>query len=100
MLKINSPRLQRLVPYGLIVLASITANWFVQLGYYLYMVHRNPLAFRGARTLLDYTTGYVGDLVLVPLLNVTILYILLRLRPTFTKVHYLVLLGSGLLADA
>lgn len=67
-----------LLSYFIIALVSLFLNWFVQLGYYLYKKRQNPRAFVGQRTLLDYKTGYLGDGVIVPLINILIYYVIIK----------------------
>lgn len=85
--------------YVLIVCISLLFNWFIQLAYFLYRTHINPHAFAGERTLLDYTTGVIGDVVIVPLINVTILYIALHTPVRLSRKLVLWIAGSSLLID-
>lgn len=62
----------------IIVLLSLINNWLVQLSYYLYVVRKNPVAFVGHRTLLDYWTGVVGDGVIAPLINIFIYFVIVN----------------------
>lgn len=64
---------------AMVVLVSLTMNWFIQLGYYFWRKHQNPKAFAGQRTLLNYYTGFLGDGVVVPLINVLIFYIIVSM---------------------
>ena len=93
-------KLRAVSPYILVMFISLLANWMVQLGYYEYTIRTNPLAFTGERTLLDYKTGIIGDVIVIPLMNAAILYVLLQLKPTFNRVHYVGLAACGLAADA
>lgn len=62
-------------PYFILVFViSILANWAVQMIYYYYMILQNPQAFNGVRTLFDYQTGFIGDTIIVPLMNTMILF--------------------------
>ncbi len=58
---------------------SFVWNYLVQLGYYVWEKRKNPHAFSGQRTLLQYYTGYLGDGVIVPIINILIYYIIVRL---------------------
>lgn len=86
--------------YAAIIVVSLVMNWFVQLGYFLYMTHLNPHVFDGERTLVDYTTGFVGDVVICPLINVCILYIVLRSAVKLSRISLMAVAVCGLLADA
>ena len=54
-------------------------NWGVQLSYYLYCTRKDPRAFARQRTLLQYYSGYIGDAIIVPLINVLIYYVILNI---------------------
>lgn len=83
---------------GMIAL-SLLFNWFMQLGYYLYKTHFNPHAFDGERTLFDYTTGIIGDVIVVPLINVAVLYILLHAEIRLKLRAIMGVAAGGLLID-
>lgn len=82
-----------------IVIASLIANWFVQLGYFIYMTDRNPLAFGGERTLADYTTGFIGDAVLLPIMNAAILYVAIKAQPKLCRRDIFYIVPFGIAAD-
>lgn len=63
----------------LIVILSIILNWGVQLSYYLWRKHQNKRSFAGQKTLLEYYTGYIGDGVIVPIINVLIYFIIVNI---------------------
>lgn len=69
-----------------VYVVSLFLNWLVQLGYYHYARRKDPNAFTGQRTLLDYHTGVIGDGIIVPLINILIAFVLLNLHfwPTRT----------------
>ena len=85
--------------YLSIIALSLVANWFVQLGYFTYKMHVNPLAFSGERTLADYTTGFIGDAVLLPIMNAAILFIILKSKIKVTRRDLLYIVPAGLVAD-
>lgn len=68
-----------IILYVLIFFASFILNWGVQLSYYLYRTRKDPRAFVGQRTLLQYYSGYIGDAIIVPLINVLILYVIVNI---------------------
>lgn len=83
---------------SLIFIFSLTLSWLVQLGYYLYCKQKDPKAFTGQKTLLDYYTGYIGDGIIVPLIN-TLIYILIlnsSFRPSFLTILSAIAIGLGL----
>jgi hypothetical protein len=82
-----------------VVSATLLCSWFIQLTYYLIMTHRNPLAFSGEKVLTNYTTGFIGDLVIVPLINVAIVYILLHGKVRLSRLNYVCIILAGLTAD-
>jgi hypothetical protein len=86
--------------YALILCVSLIFNWLIQLTYYVIVIRHNPSAFTGERTLLNYKTGIIGDVLLIPIINVAILYILLHIRPRPTTRAYIGIVLLGLLADA
>lgn len=96
---IEKSKVQTASYYVAIILVSLIANWFVQLGYYLYETSRNPLVFHGERTLMDYKTGFIGDLVLIPIMNAVILYIILKSKSNLVRLHLYHVALCGLLAD-
>lgn len=85
--------------YVLTVCLSLIFNWFVQYSYYIFESVRDPHAFSGERTLVDYRTGFIGDLILLPIINCLILYIILRSKFRFTRSGYFYLATAGLIAD-
>lgn len=60
--------------YFLIIILSLINNWGVQLAYYYYRVRKDKYAFRGQKTLLQYYTGYIGDGLIAPVINILIYY--------------------------
>ncbi len=65
--------------YLVIIVVSLILNWGVQLSYYLWRIRKNPEAFAGQKTLLHYYTGYIGDGIIAPLINILIFYVIVRL---------------------
>lgn len=63
-----------------ILILSLTLNWFVQLSYYIYKINLQPLAFQGQKTLLEYLTGIIGDGLIAPIINVVVFVF-------FTTIH-------------
>lgn len=82
-----------------ILAVSLIANWFVQLSYYFYQKRRDSNAFHSQRTLLNYYTGYVGDGMILPVLNVLIFLLLASI--SFKPGAFLIIssLAIGLIAD-
>lgn len=68
-----------MISYFLVFIASFILNYGVQLSYYVWKKRRNPRAFAGEKTLLQYYTGYIGDGIIVALINILIYYIIVRL---------------------
>lgn len=85
--------------YICIICGSLVFNWFVQFTYFLYESHVNPHAFSGERTLVDYKTGFIGDLVLLPILNSLILYMILKSKTKLVRAELIGLGLAGLTAD-
>lgn len=73
---------------AVVYLWSTTFNWLVQLGYYCFAKSRNPKAFTGQRTLLDYKTGLIGDGLIVPLVNILIYIVIYNMtyRPSILAI--------------
>lgn len=67
-------------PYLVIIIVSLINNWGVQLAYYFYRKRKDPKAFRGQKTLLHYYTGYIGDGIIAPLINILIYYFMVNIR--------------------
>ncbi len=65
--------------YLFILIATFILDFGVQLGYYLWRTRKDPKAFAGQKTLLHYYTGWFGDGVIAPLINVLIFYVIVRL---------------------
>lgn len=86
-------------PYVLVAFVSLTCNWFAQLAYYEIVIHHNALAFSGEQTLFDYKTGIIGDVLLLPIINAGILYVLLHRRPILTRFPYVSAILVGLFVD-
>lgn len=83
--------------YLAVIIISLTLNWLVQLSYYILMTSRNPLAFQGQKTLLEYLTGVIGDGVIAPIINVLvfIFFTTIHLKPqkkTIIKMFILALI--------
>lgn len=57
-----------------IYLVSFILNYGVQLSYYFW----KKGTFAGQRTLLNYYTGYLGDGIIVPVINIFIYYIIVN----------------------
>lgn len=87
-------------PYAAVAFTGLVLDWFAQLGYFLYKTHLNPAAFQGQRTLFDYKTGFIGDLILLPLMNIAMLYVVLHSSVKLTRRHFVWVGACGLLADA
>lgn len=66
-------------PYLVIIVVSLILNWGVQLSYYLWRIRKNPKAFAGQKTLLHYYTGYIGDGIIAPLINILIFYVIVNI---------------------
>lgn len=72
---------RKLIFYSLVIaVLTYIANWGIQLTFYYFTITKDPLAFNGFKTLLNYQTGIVGDSLLLPLMNSLIFYILVSLR--------------------
>ncbi|MCL5675844.1 MAG: hypothetical protein M1120_01825 [Patescibacteria group bacterium] len=82
-----------------VFIISLFLNWLVQLFYYLVTVSYNPGAFLGKRILLDYTTGVIGDGLIVPVINVFILNFLILSRVKLNKLVTIAVLVLSLLTD-
>jgi hypothetical protein len=98
-LRIVARRAASLWRYALIICVSLIFDWFIQLTYYIVVTHHNPSAFSGQRTLFDYKTGIIGDVLLVPITNAAILYVLLHAQPKLTKRAYAIVAILGLFTD-
>jgi hypothetical protein len=98
-MKIHSKKIALVGQYTAVIAASMIADWFVQLSYYLYETSRNPHIFNGERTLMDYRTGFIGDLILLPIMNAVIFYVLLHSTQKLKRVHLLHVAFLGLAAD-
>lgn len=87
-----------IIGYLLIYLSSLSLNWLVQLGYYLYCKQKNPRAFAGQKTLLNYYTGFIGDGIVVPLINTLIYTFILNssFRPSLLTILSAIAIGLGL----
>lgn len=88
-----------LVASIVIIIISLLLNWLVQLVYYLYKVRKNPTAFGSHRTLLDYYTGYIGDGIILPILNVLIFFLLSSLNFPLDNLIISLSVGMGILAN-
>lgn len=82
-----------------VFIVSFMADFGFQLGYYYLSVKSNPQAFVGVKTLWDYKTGFIGDMLLLPVINCLIVYIFLTLKITFKKRTIMVLALLSLLGD-
>lgn len=65
--------------YLFIIIATFILDYGVQLGYYLYRIRKNPQAFTGQKTLLEYYTGWLGDGIIAPLINILIYYVMVNI---------------------
>ncbi|OGZ60912.1 MAG: hypothetical protein A2919_00055 [Candidatus Spechtbacteria bacterium RIFCSPLOWO2_01_FULL_43_12] len=82
-----------------ILIISLFLNWLVQLVYYLYKVMSNPKAFGSHRTLFDYYTSYIGDGIILPILNVLIFFLLSSLNFPLDNLIISLSVGIGILAN-
>lgn len=86
--------------YFLILVASFILNYGVQLSYYIWTKWRNPRAFGGQKTLLQYYTGYIGDGIIVPLINILIYYIIVSIGYRVTSYELVAASVIALVLDA
>jgi hypothetical protein len=84
---------------ALTIVISLTFNWFVQLFYYMYEININPQAFAGVKTLFDYQTGIIGDVLLLPIINMLILFVFISLPKDVKKLPFLGVAVAGALGD-
>jgi hypothetical protein len=84
---------------ALALVVSLTFNWFVQLFYYLYMINTNPGVFSGVKTLFDYQTGIIGDVLILPIVNMLIIFVFLSLPKDVKKLPLLGIVVAGGLGD-
>lgn len=82
-----------------IIIISLVFNWLVQLVYYLYKIRKNPKAFGSHRTLLNYYTGYIGDGIILPIINVLIFFLLRSLQFPLDNLIIGLSVGMGILAN-
>ncbi len=82
-----------------ILAISLTANWFVQFAYYFYKKRCDPNAFKFERTLLNYYTGYIGDGMILPVLNVLIYLLLVSINFKPGALLVIFSLAIGVLTD-
>lgn len=85
--------------YLAIYAISLFLNWLVQLGYYLFTTHKDPRAFAGQKTLLEYYTGFIGDGIIVPLINILIFIFIVNSGFEVSFSTILVALAAGLGLD-
>ncbi len=85
--------------YVLILIASFVLSYGVQLSYYIWEKRENPRAFVGQKTLLDYYTGWLGDGFIVPLINVLIYYVTVKMGYKLTPNDLLWAVGCALVLD-
>lgn len=80
---------------AIVYLVTFAADWLVQMIYYYYESSVNPHAFFGLRTLYDYQTGFIGDTIIVPIMNVMILFTFLvaRFKPSIRALSTGALIG-------
>ena len=78
-------------------LASLVWNFGIPLAYRQRRLRADPHAFNGLRTVTDYSSGMVGDAVLVPILNVAVLAFLRQTPPPDGTPLVPVALGVGVL---
>jgi len=84
---------------ALTLVISLVFNWFIQLFYYMYEIRINPDAFAGVKTLFDYQTGIIGDVLLLPIINMLILFVFLNLPKEVKKLPILGISVVGALGD-
>lgn len=46
------------------------------MSFYFYQININPQEFKGLRTLFDYKTGIIGDVIILPLINILVFYVI------------------------
>lgn len=85
--------------YLITVCISLVFNWCMQFGYYLIAKHKNKHAFEGQKTLLAYTSGYIGDAIVLPIMNCFIVYLFLTYGIHLTQTEYIVIGIIGLTSD-
>lgn len=78
---------------------SLVADWLVQMSYFFYKTGVDPRAFAGRKTLFEYQTGVIGDLVILPLVNVLIFFILWKIKFRFDKKTFFIIIPIGLAGD-
>lgn len=61
--------------YLVVAIISLVFNWIVQMSYYFYAISNNPQVFNNQKVLFEYKTGYIGDVILLPIINVLILFV-------------------------
>ncbi len=64
-----------------LALLSLAWNFGIPFGYRQRRLRRDPHAFSGLRTVTEYSSGVVGDAILVPILNVAVLAFLRQEPP-------------------
>ncbi len=74
-------------------------NWGIQLSYYLWRKHQDKHAFAGQKTLLNYYTGYLGDGIIVPLINTLIFYVIYKIGTNINWTLILSMFSCGLVLD-
>ncbi len=84
---------------ALVIIISLIFNWFVQLFYYLYQTSINPQVFAGVKTLFDYQTGVIGDVLILPVTNMLIIFVFLQLPKDAKRLPFLGVFGFGALTD-
>lgn len=85
--------------YLAVIIISLTLNWLVQLFYYILMTSRNPQAFLGQKTLLEYWTGVLGDGVIAPIINVFVFFFFTTLHLKPQKKIVIKMFALALLTD-
>lgn len=57
------------------------------------------MVFQGQKTLLDYQTGIIGDVLILPIVNMLIIFVFISLPKDVKKLPLLGVFGFGALAD-
>lgn len=89
----------KVLTYSLVIFISFTANWLVQFFYYLYKINGDPFVFNGLKTLFDYKTGIIGDVVILPFVNVIAAYVMLNANFKLSRKILLIVFAAALITD-
>ncbi|MEX2028581.1 MAG: hypothetical protein WD988_03755 [Candidatus Curtissbacteria bacterium] len=83
---------RKLVFYlALVFVISFLADWGFQFGYWWWRVSNDPQAFDGVKTLWDYKSGFIGDMILLPVLNCLTFYVFFKLKVAIKKLPIFVI---------